>query len=70
MAGFVTRQDRLRVPYYSKPVQMELQAGDDDLNASQSSIVQSIKSRVSSFVSRLMGRGDTTTGKDTVKPRK
>ena len=56
MMGLQTRQDRLRIPYYEKPVQMDVQSHGGSVQAASSGIVQSIKTRVSNLFSRLVGR--------------
>ena len=61
-----TREERLRVPHYRKPVLMELESEPDmtgrpraDSSASGTSLMESIKSGVSNFFSRFIGRSTT-----------
>ena len=67
VAGHQTRQDRLRVPHYDKPIQIQLSRDEyeaeknarndnNQLDTSGESLVQTIKARVSNMFNRIIGR--------------
>ena len=66
--GHQTRQDRLRVPHYQKPIQMELLEERSEASSTASGIVQTIKTRVSNFLTRIVGGNQDE--KSTNEPQK
>ena len=65
-----TRQDRLRVPYYNKPMKVKMEkledyADDEGAGSNQSGFFQSIRNSASSIYNRILGRSGTNFEQDT-----